>query len=151
MIEKEELHALMPHRGRMLLLSRITGYDLEERIIEAEYDVTEDCLFYDAAAAGVPAWVGFEFIAQSISAFSGIRDRASGKPPQIGFVLAVSQLRIGLSFFKSGTILKIRSKEIDSMYPVYVFQGEVFLDGEKALEGKLTVIEVDNETGQRLK
>lgn len=36
------------------------------------------------------------------------------------------------------------------MCPVYVFEGEIFLDGKKALGGKLTVIEVDNETEKGL-
>jgi len=150
MIDKEEIFSIMPHRGRMLLLSRITGYDLNERVIEAEYDVTNECIFYDSSAEGVPAWVGFEFIAQSIAAFSGIRDRAKGKPPQIGFVLAVSKLCMELSFFKPGSIITIKAKEIENMCPVYVFEGEIFLDGKKALGGKLTVIEVDDETEKRL-
>jgi len=149
MIEKEELLSILPHRGRMLLLSRVVAYNLEERSIETEYHVTEDCLFYDSAAMGVPAWVGFEFIAQSISAFSGIRDRAEGVPPKKGFVLAVSQLKMGLNFFKTGSIITIRSKEIENIYPVYAFEGEIFLDGKKVLEGRLTVMEVDSENEKR--
>ena len=150
-IEKEGLPSVVPHRGKMLLLSRIVGYDLEERSIEAEYHITKDCVFYDSAADGVPAWVGFEFIAQSISAFSGIRDREKGRPPKIGFVLAVSKLRMGLSFFKAGSTVTIRSKEVDNMSPVFVFEGGIFVDGEKVLDGKLTVMEVDDENAKRFK
>ena len=143
MIEKEELSSVIPHRGRMLLLSRIVGYNLQERSIEAEYHVTEDCIFYDSAMAGVPAWVGFEFIAQTISAFSGIRNREKSEPPRIGFVLAVSQMKIGVSCFKAGSILTIKTRETEDMHPVYAFDGEIFLDGQKLIEGKLMVMEVD--------
>ena len=148
MIEKEELLSILPHRGRMLLLSRITGYDVEKRTIEAEYHVTEDCIFYDPAAKGVPAWAGFEFLAQSISAFSGIRDRAKGKPPQIGFVLAVSKMQFGLSFFDAGSTITIKAKEVDNVCPVYVYDGEIFLNSKKVLGGKLTLMDVDDENAK---
>jgi len=150
MIEKDELLSIVPHRGKMLLLSRVMRYDLEARSIEAEYCITKDCIFYEPAAKGVPAWAGFEFMAQTVAAFSGIRDRAIGKPPQIGFVLAVSRLQIGLPFFREGSTVSIKMTEIDDMHPIFVFEGGIFLDGEKVLEGKLTVMEADDESIKRL-
>ena len=151
MIEKEELFSVVPHRGRMLLLSRVKGCNLDERIIEAEYDITEECLFYDPEAAGVPSWIGFELIAQTISAFSGIRDRETEKAPRIGFILSVSSMRTGISFFKTGSTAVIKAMEIGRMDSVYTFKGEIFLEGNKVLEGKLTVLDVDNEQAQILK
>jgi predicted hotdog family 3-hydroxylacyl-ACP dehydratase len=151
MIEKEELLSFMPHRGRMLLLDRIKEYDMEEHSIEAEYLITEDCLFYDSAAAGVPAWVGFEFIAQAISAFKGLKDRAEGKQPGMGFILSVSQMRIDIPFFPAGNIIEIKAKEICHMDSVYTLEGEILLEGRKALEGKLTVIDVDDEQAQAMR
>jgi predicted hotdog family 3-hydroxylacyl-ACP dehydratase len=150
-IEKEDLLSILPHRGRMLLLNRITGYNLEERLIEAEYHITEDCLFFDSTAAGVPSWTGFELIAQAISAFSGIRDRLQGKPPKIGFILGVSQLQTGVPFFETGSIITIRAKEIEHIDSLYVFTGELFIKDKKALECKLTVIDVDNEQVETIK
>ena len=151
MIEKEELLSIMPHRGRMLLLTKVNEYDLKEESIEAEYHLTEDCLFYDPAVAGVPAWVGFEFIAQTVSAFMGIKTRARGEPVKIGFILGVSQVRIDLSFFKTGSIIVIKAKEYDNIDPLYIYEGEIFIEGRKVLEGKLTVMEVDDEKAQAMK
>ena len=147
----EDLHSIMPHRGRMLLLTKVNEYDFKEESIEAEYHVTEDCLFYDPAAAGVPAWVGFEFIAQAVSAYMGIKIRARGEPIKIGFVLSVSQMHIGLSFFKPGSILVIKAKEFECMDPLYIYAGEIFIEGRKVLEGKITVMEVDDEKAQAMK
>ena len=151
MIEKEELFSIIPHRGRMLLLSRIKGYNLEERSIEAEYDITGDCLFYDPSADGIPAWTGFEFIAQAISALSGLRGRERGEEPKIGFILSVSSAKIGIPYFRAGNTAEIRTKEIGRMDSVYTFEGEVFLEGRKVFEGKLTVMDVDNDQAQALK
>jgi len=151
MIENEELLSIMPHRGKMLLLTKVNDYNLQEESIEAEYHLTEDCLFYDPAASGVPAWVGFEFIAQTVSAYKGIKTRIRGEPTKIGFILGITQMRIGLSFFKSGSILVIKAQQYESMDPLFIYRGEIFIDGNKVLEGKLTVMEVDDEKAQAMK
>jgi predicted hotdog family 3-hydroxylacyl-ACP dehydratase len=151
MIEKEELLSIIPHRGRMLLLTKVNEYDLNEESIEVEYHLTEDCLFYDPAACGVPAWVGFEFIAQAVSAFMGIKTRIRGEPVKIGFILGVSQARMGLSFFKPGSIIVIKAKEYENMDPIYIYTGEIFIEGRKVFEGKLTVMEVDDKKAKAMK
>jgi len=151
MIEKEELLSIMPHRGRMLLLTKVNEYDLNGESIEAEYHLTEDCLFYDPAVSGIPAWVGFELIAQAVSAFMGIKTRARGEPVKIGFILGVSQVQMGLSFFGAGSIIVIKAKEFECMDPLYIYKGEIYIEGKKVLEGKLTVMEVDDEKAQVMK
>ena len=151
MIEQEEMLTIMPHRGRMLLLNRVNEYDFEEASIEVEYHITEDCLFYDPAMGGVPAWVGFEFVAQAVSAFLGIKPRARGEPIKIGFVLGVSQMRIGLPFFSAGSIIVIKAKEFECMDPLYIYNGEIYIEGRKVLEGKMTVMEVNDEKAQSMK
>jgi predicted hotdog family 3-hydroxylacyl-ACP dehydratase len=150
MIETEELITLVPHRGKMLLLSRVIGYNLEERSIEAEYHITEDCLFYDPQAAGVPAWVGLEFMAQAIAAISGIWSREKGEPPKMGFILSVSAMQIETAFFRAGSILNIKMKEAGRMDSVYNFDGEIRVENEKAVQGKLTVLELNDEQAQKL-
>jgi len=149
MLDRQELLSIIPHKGKMFLLDRINNYNPQECTIEAEYKITQDCIFYDSEISGVPAWVGFEFIAQSIAAFAGIRDmqilREKGQPPKIGFILSVSALTIEIPFYKEGSILTIKTKEIQNMAPVYNFYGEILLDGKIVLCGKLTVMEADND------
>jgi predicted hotdog family 3-hydroxylacyl-ACP dehydratase len=149
-IEKEELLSIIPHKNRMMLLSRVVDFNAENKSIEAEYEIKEDCLFYDSALSGVPAWTGFEFIAQSVSAFIGIRDLGK-KTHKMGYILSVSQMRIGLPFFKTGSIITIKSREAGGMDPVYVFEGEIYLYGEKVVEGKITVLDVYDEQTQLIK
>ena len=150
MINKAQLLTVIPHRGRMLLLDAINEYDTKVNSVEGEYRITEDCLFYDPAAKGVPAWVGFEFIAQAVSALTGIGYRERGEVPKTGFILSISQLQIGLSFFAIGSIITIKAKQVDHMDSHFVFSGEIFVEGEKVLEGKITLIEVDNTQTQAM-
>ena len=144
MIDKDEIAALIPHRGRMLLLSGINEYNLEERTLSAEYHVTKDCLFYDPSIDAVPAWVGFEFMAQAISALSGIGFRARGEKPKLGFILSISSMKIKIPFFRAGTKVELRVKECSRIDQVYNFEGVAFLEGKSVMEGKLTIMEADD-------
>ena len=77
-IPTEKLISLVPHRGKMFLLSRVTSYDVRKNSIVAEYDITESCILYDDELGGVPTWAGFEMMAQSISALCTIQQICSG-------------------------------------------------------------------------
>ena len=149
MIESKDLSSIVPHSGKMLLLSKITGYNLEERSLEAEYHITENCLFFDPETGGVPAYVGFECIAQAIAALSGITGREkrghAGEKPRIGFILSISKMQVFLPLLSSGTTIFIKVKELDCMDLVYNFYGQIFLGGEKVLEGKLTIMEAEGD------
>jgi len=142
-IEKEELNSIIPHRGKMLLLSRVNDYNLKDGSVCAEYDITENCLFYDPTLGGVPAWAAFEFLAQAISAYSGIRDKGKYLRPRFGFILSIPFIKIDIPVFKAGSTVEIHAKENDRVGLVYTFEGKVFLDGRKVLEGKIMVMEID--------
>jgi predicted hotdog family 3-hydroxylacyl-ACP dehydratase len=142
MIDKEELLTLVPHKGRMFLLSRVVSWDLEKRFLTAEYDITGDCLFYKKELEGLPAWAGFELIAQSISALSGLNKRAEGKEPLYGFILSVSELFLNQSVLK-GTV-RIVVEEDTVIDNVYSFRGVVSTGETEAISAKLTVIGTDD-------
>jgi predicted hotdog family 3-hydroxylacyl-ACP dehydratase len=144
LVELEELQTLIPHRGKMLLLSRVIDYDINQSI-RAEYDITENCLFYDPVLGGVPSWAGFEFMAQAVSALSGIRFRERGEKPLMGFILSIPSMQMAIPIFKPGSSLDIRVKENICADTIYSFEGEIFLDEKKVMEGKLMAMEVTNE------
>jgi len=144
LIEREELQTLIPHKGKMLLLDRIIDYDIEHSI-RAEYNITNNCIFYDPVLDGVPSWVGFEFIAQTVSALTGIRKRAKGEKPKIGFILSIPYMKMEIPLFKNGSAVEIRIQEKDCMNTIYTYEGEVFLENKKVMEGKLMVMETNDE------
>ena len=149
-IEKEELQSIIPHRGKMLLLTQVNEYNLKERSLCAEYHISSDCLFYDPLLDGAPAWCGFEFMAQAISALSGIRDREMGIKPKIGFILSVPSMKIEIPVFKSGSAVEVHVKEKDCTGLIYTFDGEAYLEGKKAMDGKLMVMEINEESFNKL-
>jgi len=151
MIETEELLSIIPHRGKMVHISRVKNYNLEDRSIEAEYDITNECIFYDEQVNGVPSWAGFECIAQAISAYSGIRDRINGITSKFGFILAVSQLCIEVPYLKPGSTILIKANEIEDLSPVFAFYGEIFLENKRIISGRLTVMDVYEEQAKAIK
>jgi len=144
LIEQEELQTLIPHKGKMLLLNKILDYDIEHSI-RAEYTVSESCIFYDPVLDGVPAWVGFEFIAQAISTLIGIRKRERGEKPKVGFILSIPSMRMEIPFFKNGSLVEVRARENDCTDMIITFEGEAFLENRKVMEGKLMVMEASDE------
>jgi predicted hotdog family 3-hydroxylacyl-ACP dehydratase len=128
----------------MLLLSRLREYDTRSRSLTAEYDISGDCIFYDPELGGIPSWVCFEFMAQSISVLSGIAGREAGQPPRPGFVLSVSNMELKLPVLKAGAAAVIRIQEDCRIDLVYTFDCEVMLGDKIAATAKLTVMDVDD-------
>ena len=133
-IEERQLAELLPHRGKMLLINRVINYDIKKGTLCSEYKVTKDCLFYDPVLGGLPAWMSFEFMAQSVSAFSGISGRIYGKPPMIGFILSVSSFEIKKQIIKAGELLRITIVEESRVGMVSTFFCTVFSSGPDAFE-----------------
>jgi predicted hotdog family 3-hydroxylacyl-ACP dehydratase len=142
-IEREELLSIIPHQGKMVLLDRIIDYDLENHRLTAEYEVSPDCLFYDPKLGGIPSWVSFECIAQSVSALAGIYNRMAEKKPRLGFILSVSNLKIAVPVIRPA-LLRIRIHEDCRMDDILNYQGEVFLQDTFLLAANLTVMETND-------
>ncbi|MDR1586721.1 MAG: 3-hydroxylacyl-ACP dehydratase [Treponema sp.] len=140
----EELLSILPHKGKMFLISRILDYSVQGRTLRSEYDVTEDCLFYDPFVGGVPSWVSFEFMAQAVSALSGLTGRFLGKPPLMGFILSVLSLETRTPLFRTGSVIQVRIAEEVKMDSVSTFRCRTDLDGAAVAEAKLTVMDVED-------
>jgi predicted hotdog family 3-hydroxylacyl-ACP dehydratase len=142
-IERDELITLLPHKGKMFLLTRLAAYDTARRSLSAEYDITPDCLFYVPKLGGVPGWVSFEFMAQSISVLSGLAGREKGEPPKPGFILSVTNMAIMTPVLPAGTTVRIDIQEDCKVEEVFSFNCIVSsLNGKEAASAKLTVMDV---------
>lgn len=96
----------VPHRRTMSLLSRIVEIDAERA--QAEVDITPATLF--ARDDGVPAWVGIEYMAQTIAAWAGARARRAGHEPNIGFLLGSRRYSCEQPLFSFGRTLRVTAR-----------------------------------------
>lgn len=108
-----DISALLPHASPMILIHRVLTYDLTERELVAEVDIDEDNMFFDHSLAGVPVFMGMEYMAQSIGALSGIASiEFSGEKPTLGFVLGSRKYQNSLKRFDPGQTYRIAVREI---------------------------------------
>jgi len=127
---------LLPQSGAMVLLDQIR--EVGEGFIVAELTVREDGLFSNDDS-GVPAWVGIEYMAQTIAAYSGYWRKCRGKPVDLGFLLGTRQYESSVAAFSYGTRLRVRAdKEIEALNGMSVFDCAIEGEGIRA-HAKLNV------------
>lgn len=148
-IDHDELIWMLPHKGKMFLLSRVTQHDGTNHTITSEYDITENCIFYEPEFDGVPSWAGFEFMAQGISALTGITNKEKGREPLPGFILSVSEFKAEVGYFKNGTTIqmKIREDYREEENHIYRYICELYAkkgDEKPSVTAKITVMETED-------
>ncbi len=102
---------LLPHRAPMLLLDTMLGCG--EESASARVTIGERTPFCDAGLGGVPAWVGVEYMAQTIGAWAGARRLAHGESVLIGFLLGARRYESSAELFPVGSELDVH---IDVLY-----------------------------------
>ena len=99
------IEELVPHASGMLLIDRVLASEGET--VQSEAVIRTDNIFF-RTGHGVPAYVGFELMAQTISAYDGLLRRKRGQPPAIGFLLGCRSYRCSKNFFEEGERLHIK-------------------------------------------
>lgn len=93
----------VPHRGTMLLLDKLLHADAETAV--AEVTVPRDGLFLQDE--GMPAWVGLEYMAQTVAAWAGWQAIQSGQWVKLGFLLGTRKFDAQCAFFAPDSVLRV--------------------------------------------
>lgn len=94
---------LLPHGPEMTIIDRLVTFDGNRSV--AVVDVTPKARFF--AGSGVPAWVGIEYMAQTVAAHAGFEARLKGDPPPIGFLLGTRSYKSVVPEFSAGARLEV--------------------------------------------
>jgi len=103
-----DIRSLLPHAGPMVLLERVVSVD-EESLL-AEVCIRPGSLF--CRAGGVGAWVGIEYMAQAIGAWSGYAARLRGEAPKLGFLLGTRRYECRRPIFVLGSRLRVHVQRV---------------------------------------
>ena len=95
--------SLVPHSPPMLLLDRIISADHES--MQSEVTIQPDTLFCRSSVVG--AWVGIEYMAQTVAAHAGYLDKLRQQPIKPGFLLGTRQYKCKTDKFTVGMTLRI--------------------------------------------
>ena len=93
----------------MVLLDRVV--EAGEGHIVVELTVRDDGLF-STPGHTVPAWVGLEYMAQAIAAFSGYHRKRRGQEIGLGFLLGTRHYQCSVGSFPCGARLRVRAEKI---------------------------------------
>lgn len=100
------LPQILPHGPGMILLDTLTGYEAES--LTCELTLRPDSRFCDGRQ--VPAWVGIEYMAQALGAFTGIARLQKGRPVQVELLLGTRAYDSHCAAFPVGATLTVRVK-----------------------------------------
>ncbi|MGZ5527022.1 MAG: ApeP family dehydratase [Methylomonas sp.] len=109
----------------MVLLDRII--DCDEQGLTAELVVRGDELF--SPGPTVPAWVGIEYMAQTIAAYVGVKAKQANAPIRLGFLLGTRFYKSNVAAFEIGATLTIRVKKIIQDDGLGVFECQILGEG----------------------
>ena len=122
----------------MSLLETVEHCD--EQGIVARVRVPAGGLFADAD--GVPSWVGIEYMAQAVAAWSGARARAGGGSPRIGYLLGSRRYEATVATFAIGAELQVSAQcELLGDNGLGMFDCRIAQDGRVLASGRLSVFE----------
>lgn len=94
---------LVPHSGDMALLDEVVG--VGEETLTATLRVREDGIF--DRDGRVPAYVGIEYMAQAVAAFSGYWAKQVGEEVRLGFLLGTRKFLSNIDSFRCGDQLSV--------------------------------------------
>ena len=139
------MDAWVPHRGPLSLLDAVARCD--ELSVEALVRVPAAGLFGDDD--GVPAWVGIEYMAQAVAAWSGARARSAGGSPKIGYLLGSRRYEAAVPVFEVGAELRVLGLcELTAENGLGMFDCRIEHAGRVVASGRLSVFEPPKESDE---
>lgn len=105
-----DVSVLLPHCSPMILIDKVL--DVTELTIHSQVTINETGLFFDRQLKATPAWVGIEFMAQTVAAWSGYHANIKGKTSPIGFLLGSRRYISEYYEFPLGQTLDIYAQQL---------------------------------------
>ena len=97
---------VLPHGDLAILLDDLVAF--EEDFLEAVVQINPTASFYDADMGGVPAWIGIEYMAQTVAAWAGARRLHHSKTIVPGFLLGAQRYECAQPVFLDGQKLTVK-------------------------------------------
>jgi predicted hotdog family 3-hydroxylacyl-ACP dehydratase len=101
------IEAYLPHRGRMVLLDRFLEAEAGRALCAVT--IRPDAPFCHAGC--VPAYVGIEYMAQTVGALIGWQSRRIGQAIKTGFLVSTRKYASRVDSFPLGATLLVEARE----------------------------------------
>lgn len=131
---------LVPHANPMCLLDSVKTYSTNS--ITCLLTIHPETLFFDASQNGVPSYLGIEYMAQAIAAFSGIQGRLAGYKPKLGFLLGSRKYAPQCAVFQNNSTLQVHAEQIiQEESGLFVFDCTISIDNNIVVNAKINAFQ----------
>lgn len=129
---------LLPHAPPMVLLDRVVTAGDEQ--LSAEVTIRADSEFCRDGRVG--AWVGIEYMAQTVAAWSGWQARQRGEAVKVGFLLGTRRYdALRAEFVVGETLLVLVEREFQADNGLARFRAEIRCGDELCAQASISVYE----------
>lgn len=133
---------LILHRPPMLFLESVVEWN--EKSLSAVVNPASSYLFTNSDGT-IPAWVGIEYMAQAISARSGIAARLRGKPISIGLLLGTRKYTTYVASFAPDQKLLVKVRELlRDETNLVLFDCQIYLNETLLASAEIKGVEPDD-------
>ena len=140
MITGYPIEQVLPHAHPMILLTDFVQADNEHAVCRVK--ISKQSPFYDVAADAVPAYVGLEYMAQTIAAYAGAGKLHAGQAVRVGFLLGCRKYQPELQWFNCGAELQVvATKVVMDESGLSVFDCQILQQDRLLVSAKLNVFE----------
>lgn len=140
MIRDYSLEQVLPHTAPMILLSKFIEASDDHAV--ATVTITADSPFYQSETQSVPAYVGIEYMAQTIACFAGANELEKNSLVKVGYLIGCRKYSPTISQFTLGTELTVQAKQIVSEPTgLGVFDCAIYSHDQLIVSAKLNVFQ----------
>lgn len=140
---------LLPHDEPMILLDR--AMDIQEDAVFCQVDISIKNPFFDHNTNSVPSYVGIEFMAQAVAAWSGYHALKNKQPPPVGFLLGSRRYETNVDAFQQGETLDVYAEKLLENSSMGVFSARLELAAQTVASCQLNVYIPSDEQLQNMK
>ncbi len=135
LLNKENITEIIPQKAPFVMIDNLISAD--EHGFKSSFQVRNDNIFFKDEKLQEPALI--ENIAQTVAAGFGYVDRQAGGEPKLGFIGAISKLKVHALPTLNSEITTI-VKHLYQFENVYLVKGENFCKNQLLVECEMKIV-----------
>lgn len=142
-MNKYAIEGVLPHAHPMIFIDELI--DSDAKSAKARLKITDKSHFFNAKRNAVPAYVGIEYMAQTIAAYANVLKLEEGNDVALGFLVSARKYSSSVAEFDLGSELQVNidvvMKEGNGLS---VFDCTIIQDQDVLVEAKINVYEPED-------
>lgn len=134
---------LLPHASPMVLIDKLV--ELDQQVVKSQVVIQSDSMFIEED--GVPAYVGIEYMAQTVGLMSGMVSVQKAEAVGIGFLIGAPAFETHIDYFPVGMELEVVMEHYWGDDQLMQFEGKIYEIGKSIplVEGRLSLLKPKDE------